>query len=105
MKILPDAPASSAPESGLARLAELEREHRVAEALLQVESLDLQTVLDRICRLTVELMPCDRATGYLYSSRSRGFVPMADCGTPRLISTRCSVSETAAGIWTRRGKH
>jgi signal transduction histidine kinase/CheY-like chemotaxis protein len=87
-KMLPDAPTSSAPESGLARLAGLEREHRVAEALLQVESLDLQTVLDRICRLTVELMPCDRATGYLYSSRSRGFVPMADCGTPPHIVQR-----------------
>jgi hypothetical protein len=39
-------------------------------------------------RLTVELMPCDRTTGYLYSSRSRGFVPMADCGTPPQIVQR-----------------
>jgi signal transduction histidine kinase/DNA-binding response OmpR family regulator len=84
----PDALALSASESALARLAGLEREHRVAEALLQVESLDLQSVLDRICRLTVELMPCDRATGYLYSNRSRGFVPLADCGTPPQIVQR-----------------
>src|SRR4030095_15247002 len=87
-KTLPGAPASSASESGLARLAGLEREHRVAEALLQVESLDLPAGLDRICRLTVELMPCDRTTGYLYSSRARGFVPMADCGTPPHIVQR-----------------
>ena len=73
---------SLAHEATLERVATLERECRVADALLQVESLDLHGVLDRICRLTVELMPCDRATVYLYSSRARGFVPAADCGTP-----------------------
>jgi signal transduction histidine kinase/DNA-binding response OmpR family regulator len=71
-----------------ARIANLERERRVAEALLQVESLDLRTVLDRICRLTVELMPCDRATVYLYSARARGFMPAADHGTPPHIFER-----------------
>ena len=44
-----------------ARVANLERERRLAEALLQVDSLDLRSVLDRVCRLTVELMPCERA--------------------------------------------
>jgi len=71
-----------------ARVANLERERRVAEALLQVESLDLRSVLDRICRLTVELMPCDRATVYLYSGRARGFMPAADHGTPPHIFQR-----------------
>src|SRR5262245_32181413 len=71
-----------------ARVANLERERRVAEALLPVESLDLRSVLDRICRLTVELMPCDRATVYLYSGRARGFMPAADHGTPPHIFQR-----------------
>jgi len=69
-------------DEALGQLANLERERRVAEALLQIESLDLRVLLDRICRITVELMPCDRATVYLYSTRARGFVPIADCGTP-----------------------
>jgi signal transduction histidine kinase/DNA-binding response OmpR family regulator len=65
-----------------------EREYRVAEALLQVESLDLYGVTDRICRLTVELMPCNRATVYLFSNRTQGFFPVADCGTPPHIVQR-----------------
>lgn len=47
-------------EAALAQLLGFERERRVADALLQIESLDLNTVLDRVCQLTVELMPCDR---------------------------------------------
>src|SRR5262245_488419 len=74
--------------AALARIAHLERERRVSEALLQIESLDLHGVLDRICRLTVELMPCSRATAYLYSSRARGFVAAADCGTPPHVVQR-----------------
>ena len=77
-----------APDAARAQLANLERERRVADALLQIESLDLNDVLDRICRLTVELMPCDRATAYLYSNRSRAFTPVADCGTPPHIYQR-----------------
>src|SRR5581483_883137 len=65
-----------------------DRERRVAEALLAIESLDLNVVLDRICRLTVALMPCDRATAYLYSHRARGFVAVADCGTPPHVFRR-----------------
>jgi PAS domain S-box-containing protein len=75
-------------DPAIASTANLERERRVAEALLQVESLDLQSVLDRICRLTVELTPCDRATAYLYSTRARGFFAAADCGTPPHIVQR-----------------
>ena len=75
-------------EGALAQLANLERERRVADALLQIESLDLTSVLDRICRLTVELMPCDRATAYLYRNRARAFLPVADCGTPPHVFQR-----------------
>jgi signal transduction histidine kinase/DNA-binding response OmpR family regulator len=70
------------------QIANLERERRVAEALLQIESLDLGPLLDRICRLAAELMPCERATVYLYSGRARGFVPKADHGTPPHIFQR-----------------
>src|SRR5215472_2965793 len=38
-------------EAALAQLANLERERRVADELLQIESLDLTSVLDRICQL------------------------------------------------------
>ncbi|HLK10762.1 MAG TPA: response regulator [Candidatus Binatia bacterium] len=75
-------------DTALARLGNLERERRVADELLKIESLDFHSVLDRICRLTVELMPCDRATAYLYSNRARGFVAVADCGTPPHIVKR-----------------
>jgi PAS domain S-box-containing protein len=75
-------------EVALAQLVGFERERRVADALLEIESLDLTSVLDRVCRLTVDLMPCDRASAYLYSSRARGFVSVADCGTPPQISQR-----------------
>src|SRR5262245_40082976 len=81
-------PEPSTIDTALAQIANLERERRVAEALLQVETLDLHTVVDRICRLTVDLMPCDRATAYLYSARARGFVPVADCGTPPEVVQR-----------------
>jgi hypothetical protein len=75
-------------EDALAKLAALSRQHRVAEALLQIESLDPHTVLDQVCRLTVDLMPCDRATAYIFSTRARGFIPVADCGTPPHIVQR-----------------
>ncbi len=75
-------------EPAIDPIANLERERRVAEALLQVESLDLSNVLDRICRLTVELTPCDRATAYLFSTRAHGFFAAADCGTPPHIVQR-----------------
>jgi GAF domain-containing protein len=82
------ADASRALATALERVANLERERRIADALLQIDSLELHGVLDRVCRLTVELMPCDRATAYLYSSRAHGFVPVADCGTPPQIAER-----------------
>jgi len=83
-----DATQSGKLAGSLARLASLGRERSVANALLEIESLDLRDVLDRICRLTVELMPCDRVTAFLYSSRAHGFVAMADRGTPPHVVKR-----------------
>ncbi len=85
--------APLSPEAMGARLAKLERERRIADALVQVAeqagtTLDLNSLLDRICRLTVEIMPCDRATIYLYSNRVRGYVATADCGTPPHVHQR-----------------
>src|SRR5690242_5606339 len=79
--------------AALARLAELERERRVGDALVQVaeqagETLDLKSVLDRICRLTVELVPADRTTIYVSSKRVRAYVPIADYGTPAHVKQR-----------------
>lgn len=80
-------------EAALARLAELERERRVADALVQVaeqagETIDLTLLLDRICRLTVELVPADRATVFLYDNRLQAYVPFADCGSPARVFER-----------------
>src|SRR5207253_2769353 len=75
------------------RLRSLEREKRVADALVQVAeqagaSLALTDVLGRFCRLTVELVPCDQCTIYLWSSRRKAYVPVADCGTPPHVVQR-----------------
>jgi two-component system sensor histidine kinase/response regulator len=69
------------------RIARLEREKRIADALLQVaqqagETLALPEVLDRLCHLTVDLMPCHRCSIFLWSERRKAFVPAADRGTP-----------------------
>jgi len=75
------------------RLRSLEREKRVADALVQVAEqagagLALTDVLGRFCRLTVELVPCDRCTIYLWSSRRKAYIPVADCGTPPHVVAR-----------------
>ena len=85
--------AALSPEAMRARLAKLEREGRIADALVQVAeqagaTLDLSILLNRICQLTVEFMPCDSATIYLYSNRIRGYLPVADCGTPPQVFER-----------------
>ena len=74
-------------------LASLHREKKVADALVQVaeqagETLALTEVLGRLCRLTVDLMPCDRCTIYLWSSRRKAYIPVADCGTPAHVARR-----------------
>jgi signal transduction histidine kinase/DNA-binding response OmpR family regulator len=87
----------TAPKLTLERAIEIigraDRERRVADALLQVaeqagETLALSEVLARVCRLTVELMPCDRCTVYLWSSRRKAYIPMADHGTPSQVVAR-----------------
>src|SRR3989475_6054214 len=75
------------------RLRSLEREKRVADALVQVAEqagagLALTDVLGRFCRLTVELVPCDQCTIYLWSSRRKAYIPVADCGTPAHVVQR-----------------
>src|SRR5438132_2997910 len=75
------------------RVARLEREKRVADALVQVaeqagETLALPEVLQRLCRLVVELVPSDRCSIYLWSSRYKAYLPVADCGTPAQVSQR-----------------
>jgi len=75
------------------RLRSLEREKRVADALVQVAEqagagLALTDVLGRFCRLTVELMPCDQCTIYLWSSHRKAYIPVADCGTPPHVVAR-----------------
>src|SRR5437899_10406226 len=75
------------------RLRSLEREKRVADALVQVAEqagagLALTDVLGRFCRLTVELVPCDRCTLYLWGSRRQTYIPVAACGTPPHVVSR-----------------
>jgi len=74
-------------DAALARIAELEREQRVTTALVRVaeeagETLAFADLMSRICTLTAELVPVDRATVYLYSRRGEGYIPVGDFGTP-----------------------
>jgi signal transduction histidine kinase/CheY-like chemotaxis protein len=80
-------------DAALARLSRLERERRIADALVQVaeqasETLDLTDLLHRVCRLAVDLVPAARCSIYLSSKRIGGYVPMADCGTPPHVAQR-----------------
>src|SRR5262249_33852386 len=88
-----ETPAGPTLEAAFTRLATLERERRIADALVQVaeqaaETLDLTSMLDRVCHLVVELVPADRCTIYLSSKRVGGYIPMADCGTPPHVVQR-----------------
>ncbi|HZP42685.1 MAG TPA: PAS domain S-box protein [Candidatus Binatia bacterium] len=76
-----------------ARIAALEKEKRIADALVQVaeqtgDTLALPVVLDRFCRAAVELVPADRCAIYLFSERRRAYIPVADCGTPPEVLRR-----------------
>ena len=68
------------------RLEESIGELRIAEQA--GDSLASPLVLERICRLTAELAPCDRAAIYLWSDRYKAFIPAADHGTPAHLSER-----------------
>jgi PAS domain S-box-containing protein len=89
----PAETASARTRGASAAVRELQREKRIADALVQVaeqagETLALPEVLARLCRLTVELMPCDRCSIYLWSTRRRAFLPFADFGTPAHVASR-----------------
>ena len=51
-------------------------------------TLALGEVLQRVCRLTVDLMPCDQCTVYMWSSRRRAYIPVADQGSPPHVVAR-----------------
>lgn len=74
-------------------LDRLEAEKRVADALVRVAeeaggTLALSEVLDRICRLSLEVVRCDRASVYLWSRRRQAYAPAFDRGTPAHILPR-----------------
>src|SRR2546425_7269289 len=48
--------------------------------------LALTDVLGRFCRLTVELMPCDQCTIYLWSSHRKAYIPRSEEHTSELQS-------------------
>ena len=88
-----ESPTASAAADLDDTLRSLRREKQVADALVQVAeqaggTLALKEVLDRLSRLTVELMPCDRCSIYLWSSRRKAYIPFADCGTPAHVVSR-----------------
>jgi signal transduction histidine kinase/CheY-like chemotaxis protein/HPt (histidine-containing phosphotransfer) domain-containing protein len=75
-------------------------EHRVAHRRLEESSIELRVaeqagdglaltqMLERICRLAVEIAPADRAAIYLWSARYGAFVPAAEHGTPAHVAAR-----------------
>jgi signal transduction histidine kinase len=72
-----------------------ERAERAArhEVLLEIVrdlngTLPLPELLDTICRRTIEAFGAERVTIYNYHTRSRGYVPLADCGTPAHVVGR-----------------
>jgi len=80
-------------DAALLRIAELERAERIAAALVRVaeeagETLAFADLMGRICALSAELVPVDRATVYLYSRRGEGYIPVGDCGTPAHVYER-----------------
>ncbi len=73
------------------QLAALQREKRISDALVRVaeeagETLAFRDVLERICRLTAELTPCDNCTIYIFSERRRAYIPIAGCGMPEHVA-------------------
>jgi PAS domain S-box-containing protein len=70
-----------------------EDEKRIADALVRVaeqagQTLALPEVLDRLCRLCVQVVPSHRSSVFLWSRRRRAYVPAADCGTPPAVAAR-----------------
>src|SRR5262245_17460108 len=63
---------------------------RVLGAVLKAvgDAAGYPDVLARICRALVTVVPCDRATIYTYSRRSRSYLPKVDHGTPIHVAQR-----------------
>src|SRR5207245_1596416 len=90
------------PAVGIDPLDQLRNEKRVADALVQVaeqagKTLALPEVLDRLCRLCVQVVPSHRSSVFLWSRRRRAFVPAADCGTPPAVAARVATSMQRPG--------
>lgn len=63
----------------------LEEEGQIAAALARVgreliASLDTSAVLNRLCRVTAEVLPCDRCYTYLWQAEDEAYVPVAGYG-------------------------
>jgi signal transduction histidine kinase len=63
---------------------------RVLGAVLKAvgDAAGYPDVLARICRAVVAAVPCDRATIYTYSRRTRSYLPKMDHGTPAHVVER-----------------
>jgi signal transduction histidine kinase/CheY-like chemotaxis protein len=53
---------------------------RVGQAL--ISSLDMPVILDRLCRMTTEVMECDASHTLLWRTEERAFVPVSFYGEP-----------------------
>jgi signal transduction histidine kinase/DNA-binding response OmpR family regulator len=60
-------------------------------------TLSTPEVLARICRLAVELIPCDRCAIFLWNQRREAIVPAADYGTPEHLISRFAKSSPRRG--------
>src|SRR5258706_7490775 len=89
------ADTAPAPQPSRSLPHQADDERRIADALVRVaeeagETLALPEVLERLCRLSRELVPCDRASVYLWSRRRSAYVAAADQGTPPAIVARAA---------------
>ncbi|MBI4518234.1 MAG: PAS domain S-box protein [Deltaproteobacteria bacterium] len=72
------------------RLAEIEREQeaQIATALARVgqeliSSLETPALLERLCRLTTEVLQCDSSRTWMWQPEEDFFAPVASCGDSR----------------------
>jgi len=78
------------------------RAAQAADALLRLieeagETLSLPEVAGRVCRRTVELIPCDRCAIGLWNERGDAIIPVADHGTPAHLLPRLAARYRDAG--------
>src|SRR5690349_12613675 len=60
-------------------------------------TLSLPEVLARICRLSVELVQCDRCAIFLWNQRREAIVPASQYGTPEHLLSRFAGSSPRRG--------